>query len=125
MKIKQGIKEIPELFLYGDPPAMVVSWGSDEVNIFAVNDMMAHKGWSLNPIHRPSGMHICCTNRTVGREDDLLRDLKECVALAKQNPKASEEGNAPIYGMAASFPDRGTVQDLVGNYLDVLLELHE
>lgn len=34
-------------------------------------------------------------------------------------------GNAPIYGLAATFPDRGTVKDLVAGYLDVLMELHD
>lgn len=62
------------------------------MDIFAVNDKMAAKGWSLNPIHRPSGMHICVTNRTVGREDDLLRDLALCVEQTRAEPSSGEKG---------------------------------
>ncbi len=62
------------------------------MNIFSVNDKMAAKGWSLNPIHRPSGMHICVTNRTVGREDDLLRDLAAAVAEARSEPGSADKG---------------------------------
>jgi sphinganine-1-phosphate aldolase len=122
-RIKEGVSSIAGLYVYGNPPAMVVSWGSDEVNIFAVNDKMAHLGWSLNPLHRPAGMHICVTNRTVGREEDLLRDLEKCVREVRADPDSGKKGNAPIYGMAQSFPDRGTVADLTMGYLDVLLEL--
>jgi hypothetical protein len=86
---------------------------------------MAAKGWSLNPSHRPAGMHICCTNRTVGREHDLLRDLALAVEETRNDPESGKHGNAPIYGLAATFPDRTTVQDLVAGYLDVLLELHD
>merc|ERR1711991_656473 len=75
--ILEGVRKIKGIKLLGDPKAMVVSWGSDELNVFAINDKMVKKGWSLNPIHRPAGMHICVTNRTVGREEDLLRDLAE------------------------------------------------
>lgn len=56
VRIREGVARIPGLFLLGSPPAMVIAWGSNEVNIYAVNDRMAAKGWSLNPIHRPAGM---------------------------------------------------------------------
>lgn len=121
--IREGVKKIKGLKLYGNPPAMVISWGSDEVNIFAVNDKMAAKGWSLNPLHRPAGMHVCVTNRTVGREQELLRDLAEAVEEVRRDPESAKKGNAPVYGLAATFPDRGTVKELVSGYLDVLMEL--
>lgn len=122
-KIQEGVAKIRGLKVLGNPPAMVVSWGSDELDIFAINDKMAHMGWSLNPIHRPSGMHICVTNRTVGREGDLLRDLAKAVEEVRADPSLSKQGNAPLYGMASSFPDRGTVKDLTQGYLDVLFEV--
>ena len=111
--------------MFGNPPAMVISWGSDELNIFAVNDRMAKRGWSLNPVHRPAGMHICVTNKTIGREDDLLRDLAEACEEVRNDPSTADSGNAPVYGLAATFPDRSTVKDLVSGYLDVLMEVHD
>ena len=122
-KIRDGVAKIRGLKVWGNPPAMVVSWGSDELNVFAINDRMAHMGWSLNPIHRPAGMHICVTNRTAGREEDLLRDLAKAVEEVRADPTTAKQGNAPVYGMAQSFPDRGTVKDLTQGYLDVLFEV--
>lgn len=40
-----------------------------------------------------------------------------------QDPELGGKGNAAIYGLAQSFPDRNTVADLTLGYLDVLLEL--
>ena len=91
MKIREGVKKIPGLKLWGNPPAMVISWGSDELNVFAVNDRMAKMGWSLNPVHRPAGMHICVTNKTVGREDDLLRDLAAACEEVRKDPTTAKK----------------------------------
>ncbi len=63
MKIRAGVAKIPGLFVYGTPPAMVVAWGSHELNVFAINDKMAHRGWSLNPVRAASlvaGVFVHC-----------------------------------------------------------------
>jgi hypothetical protein len=48
--------------VFGNPPAMVVAWGSNEVNIFAVNDRMAAKVLSL------CSVVLSCKQRFVCRD---------------------------------------------------------
>ena len=42
--IKEGVAEIPELALSGDP-TFVIRFRSDEVDVFHVNDFMKTRGW--------------------------------------------------------------------------------
>ena len=42
--IKEGVAEIPKLALIGDP-TFVISFRSDEVDVFHVNNCMKTRGW--------------------------------------------------------------------------------
>jgi sphinganine-1-phosphate aldolase len=59
--------EIPELYILGEPLASVVAFGSanDSVNVHAVGDAMATRGWHLNALTNPPGLHIACTVRFI------------------------------------------------------------
>ncbi|KAH9308703.1 hypothetical protein KI387_036614, partial [Taxus chinensis] len=116
--IQQGIKQIPELFIVGRPDMTVIAFGSDEVDIFKVNDVMSSYGWHLNALQRPNSIHICLTLQHTVIAEDFLKDLKAAVNSVLENPNAFEDGMAPIYGAAAKMPDRGTVQDLLIAYMD-------
>jgi len=121
-KIKQGIREIPELHLMGDS-LFVVAFASDTLDIYKVLDQMTHKKWSLNGLHKPSCMHICVTLRHTqpGVAERFLEDLRESVAYVKANPE--EKGNmAPVYGIAATMPMRGLVGDMLKKYLDLIFK---
>ncbi|BBG93875.1 dihydrosphingosine phosphate lyase, partial [Prunus dulcis] len=117
-RLQKGIEEIPELFVIGRPDMTVVALGSDVVDIFEVNDIMSSKGWHLNALQRPNSIHICVTLQHVPIIDDFLRDLTESVKTVKENPGPISGGLAPIYGAAGRMPDRGTVQELLVNYMD-------
>jgi glutamate/tyrosine decarboxylase-like PLP-dependent enzyme len=121
-KIKQGVREIPELHLMGDS-LFVVAFASDSLDIYKVLDQMSHKKWSLNGLHKPSCMHICVTLRHTqpGVAERFLEDLRESVAYVKANPE--EKGSmAPVYGMAATMPMRGLVGDMLKKYLDLIFK---
>lgn len=47
-EIKKGIQEMPELTLIGQP-TFVISFRSDAVDVFHINDFMKTKGWHLKP----------------------------------------------------------------------------
>ncbi|KAH0991951.1 hypothetical protein GBA52_003434 [Prunus armeniaca] len=117
-RLQKGIEEIPELFVIGRPDMTVVALGSNVVDIFEVNDIMSCKGWHLNALQRPNSIHICVTLQHVPIIDDFLRDLTESVKTVKENPGPISGGLAPIYGAAGRMPDRGTVQELLVNYMD-------
>ncbi len=119
-EIKAGIGEIPELQVMGDP-LWVVAFKSDTLNIYRIMDFMTKRHWNLNGLHKPSCVHICVTLRHTqkGVTKRFLKDLREAAAHVRENP-SEEGGSAPVYGMAASFPMRGAVSEMLRRYLDVI-----
>ncbi|MEN8119450.1 MAG: aminotransferase class V-fold PLP-dependent enzyme [Bacteroidota bacterium] len=122
-KIKEAITEIPELFILGNP-LWVISFGSNELDIYKVMDAMTKRHWSINGLHKPSALHIAITLRHAqsGVAERFIKDLKDSVAEVKTQPK-TKGGMAPIYGLAASIPFRGAVGDLLKRYLDILYKV--
>jgi glutamate/tyrosine decarboxylase-like PLP-dependent enzyme len=120
--IKAGIREIPELKILGEP-LWVIAFASDEVNIYQVLENMTRRGWRLNGLYKPPCVHICVTLRhtSPGVAERFTRDLKDSVKEVKENPD-KQEGMAPVYGMAATIPARGMVDDLLRLYMDKLYE---
>lgn len=119
-KIKQGVREIPELQLCGDP-LFVIAFTSESLDVFQIMEQMTRKGWGLNGLHSPAAVHICVTLRHTqpGVAEQFLADLKDAVAFVKANPDAPS-GVGPIYGMASAVELRGMVSDLLKMYMDVL-----
>jgi glutamate/tyrosine decarboxylase-like PLP-dependent enzyme len=117
--IKQGIGEISELTLMGDP-LWVIAFESKNLDIYKVMDQMTQKGWNLNGLHKPACVHICLTLRhtQAGVAERFLSDLKESINYIKVHPYESG-GMAPVYGMAASLPFKGVVRDFLKRYLDM------
>ncbi len=72
--IKQGIADIPELYILGKP-LWVIAFGAKKMNIYRVLDAMTQKGWSLNGLHKPSCIHIAIPLRHTrkGFVNDLLK----------------------------------------------------
>ncbi|MBU0465090.1 MAG: aminotransferase class V-fold PLP-dependent enzyme [Proteobacteria bacterium] len=117
-KIKQGINQIPELYILGKP-LWVIAFGAKKLNIYRVLDEMTQKGWSLNGLHKPSCVHIAITllHTSEGVCQRFIDDLKQAVEKVKTTPD-TKKGMAPVYGMAATLPARGVVSDILKKYLD-------
>jgi glutamate/tyrosine decarboxylase-like PLP-dependent enzyme len=118
--IKAGIRNIPELKPLGDS-LFVIAFASGSLDIYKVLEAMAHKGWSLNGLHKPSCVHLCVTLRHTqpGVAQRFLRDLGAAVDHVRANPE--EKGTmAPVYGMASTLPLRGVVSDMLKRYLDLI-----
>ena len=79
---------------------------------------------SLNGLHRPPAVHLCVTLRHTqpGVADRFLADLRDSVAEVKAQPNR-KGGMAPVYGMAATLPFRGIVDDMLRRYMDVLYKV--
>ncbi len=118
--IRRGIESIPDLFVLGDP-LWIISFASHALDIYRVMDFMSRRNWSLNGLHKPSAVHICVTLRHAqpGVAEKFVGDLKAAVEFVKSNPQ-EKGGMAPVYGLAATFPLRGMVSELLKRYMDVL-----
>ncbi len=123
-KVREGIAGIPGLRVLGDP-LWVIAFTADEVDIYEVMARMTERGWSLNGLHRPPAIHIALTLRHTqpGVADRFLADLRDTVTGARSAGSGASTGAAPVYGMAATFPARGAVGELLRRYVDKLYEV--
>ncbi|HUH98887.1 MAG TPA: aminotransferase class V-fold PLP-dependent enzyme [Anaerolineales bacterium] len=122
-RIRSGIEALPGFHLLGES-FFTAAFASDEVNIYDVLDFMASRGWSLNPLQKPAGIHLSVTLRHTqpGVSERFIDDLQAAATYVKAHP--SEHGNsAPLYGTAATIPMRGLVTDLLKHYIDLLSKI--
>jgi glutamate/tyrosine decarboxylase-like PLP-dependent enzyme len=117
--MRRGIERIPELFVYGDP-LWVIAFGSDILDVYAVMDEMTARGWSLNGLQHPPGVHICVTLRHAqpGVAERFVDDLEASVSAVRAMP-GTKGSMAPIYGMAGATKTKGTVEELLARYGDL------
>jgi glutamate/tyrosine decarboxylase-like PLP-dependent enzyme len=125
-EIKAGIDDIDGLRVLGDP-LWVIAFASDEVNIYEVMAQMAERGWSLNGLHHPPAVHIAVTLRHTkpGVAQRFLTDLQDSVEQARASGGEPTTGAAPMYGMAATFPSRSAVKELITRYIDKIYEVDD
>jgi len=118
--IIEGIKTIPELKLIGDP-TFVVSFLSDEVNIYLVNDYMKTQGWRFNVFQFPPALHFCVTRPSTqveGIAEQMIQDLRAGVQYAKDNADTVSDTSA-IYGISGNVEGNQMVRDILESYLDL------
>jgi sphinganine-1-phosphate aldolase len=118
--VRDGIRAIPHLRVLGDP-LWVVAFTSDTVDVYRLLERMRRRGWNLNGLHKPAAVHLCVTLRhtQAGVAERFLADLRASVDEVLSAPAATE-GAAPVYGLAATIPFRGMVNDLLKRYIDLL-----
>jgi sphinganine-1-phosphate aldolase len=110
--IREGVKRIPELKVIGDS-LWVIAFTSETLNIYQVMERMSSKGWILNGLHKPPAVHFAVTLRHTRKEvaDRFIADLQESVRYVKEHP-TEESGMAPVYGMAATYPEESASEIL-------------
>ncbi|MFX1304010.1 MAG: pyridoxal phosphate-dependent decarboxylase family protein [Promethearchaeota archaeon] len=116
-KLINGINEIPDLYIIGKPVMSVFSFTSDKIDIYQLGDRMDKKGWHLDRIQFPNALHMMVNPHHAEIVDTFLKDLRETVTEVVENPGKSTDGDAAIYGMVASLPDREKVKDYIINFL--------
>lgn len=96
-KVIATIEDIPQLRLLGRPEFCLVAFTSDEINVFNIIDEMKERAWYIQPQLGFSGskenIHLSISSISLDRVDEMLADLRECVARADQAP---ERGPDPI-----------------------------
>lgn len=116
------INSIPELEIMGQSEAMIVCFRSrneETLKTYAIGYKMIKKGWAINLLQYPVGIHICCTVQTVGHELEFLNDLKDVIRDLIANGEGHIGGTAAVYGSAAVFP-AGPVEEVMKGYQDAI-----
>jgi sphinganine-1-phosphate aldolase len=121
--LKENIRAIPELKVLGDP-LFVIAMVSDEIDIYALSDVMATKGWGLPGQQMPPCVHIALTQRHTqpGVKERLIEDLRESVAYVKAHPEM-QGSLAPVYGMTSNVQMAGAVKDFLRGLIDMTYDI--
>jgi hypothetical protein len=86
-RIVAGIEAIPGLRILGRPEMNLLAFASDQVSVFHVIDEMKLRGWYVQPQlafgASPENVHLSINPAGERWVDDLLRDLRECVEVAR------------------------------------------
>jgi sphinganine-1-phosphate aldolase len=115
-ELRGAVESLPELRTLGDSPFMV-AFGSDELDVWHLNDALQERGWRLNGCQHPPGLHFCVTrpNTAPGVVEAFAADLREAVAYAKDPPPSPPRSGA-LYG--AGGAELPATADLLLAYLD-------
>lgn len=120
--IERKLRELKGLYIFGVPATSVVAMGSKVFDIYRLSDALNSKGWSLNTLQFPSGIHICITlmHTKDGIADNFINDVETIVKELMKNPEKPLEGKMVIYGVSQTIPDRSIVGDFTRLFLDSL-----
>ncbi|MBI2425232.1 MAG: aspartate aminotransferase family protein [Candidatus Hydrogenedentes bacterium] len=115
----KGIERIQGLRVLGSPPVGVFAYNSFDkrINIYAVADEMAKRGWHIDRQQKPPCIHLMINPGHAKIVDQYLQDLEDAVETVRDNPHAALSGSAPAYGLMAGAPMRGLVEK---NVLDMM-----
>ncbi|CAF0916017.1 unnamed protein product [Rotaria sp. Silwood1] len=117
--IADGWSKIDGLYLLHNPDVSVVSVGSDSFNIYYLLDGLRAKGWHLNGLQNPPGLHIAVTqlHTQPGVADKLLEDTRQCVVEILTKEDMNDTPTAVIYGTNQKVPDKSLVCDIAKLYI--------
>ncbi len=78
-KLQAGIRSIPGLRVWGEPVMSVMAFGSEELDIMALGDVMDDRGWCLDRQNGPDALHIMVSPEHARVADAFLGDLSAAV----------------------------------------------
>ena len=121
-KLRKGIRAIDGLDIMGRPKASLFGFYATDpkVNIFAVGDLMEERGWHIDRIQKPEGLHAMVTPAHEASADTYLSDLAWAVEEVRAHPQRAVRGNAAMYGMIARVPFRGMIRREVMKMMEKL-----
>lgn len=122
-RLVAGIAAIPGLRVFGDPPATVIAFGSQDpaLDTFALADRLQAKGWHFDRDQNPDGIHLTVMAGHLPVVDEFLADVRLEAEWVRAHPEAKREGSAATYGLMAKIPLRGMVKNAV---LEVMLKMY-
>lgn len=118
-----GVAAIDGLRVLGDPSGPLLAYGSADakVNIYAVGDQMDARGWNVNRLQNPDGLHAMITANHLQVVEPYLRDLRDAVQAVRANPALAKSGSAATYGLISHLPLRRMVRKQV---LDLFAQMY-
>ncbi len=85
---RAGIEAIDGLKVLGDPHLSIVTYGSDEFDVFRIAELMAPKGWLPGLVQQPHGIHRMMSMVHAVSLDEYLADVRTAVAVVRNEGTA-------------------------------------
>jgi len=123
-KLIKGIEDIPELYVLGEPQATVFAFGSDTLNVYALGEKMKSLRWHIDSQHMPPCLHMTVSPAHHSIVESFLADLRTAVKEVAKLKAEDVAGEAAMYGMIGSMPDRGAAHDFAVQYLSNIYRVH-
>ncbi|XP_026322245.1 sphingosine-1-phosphate lyase-like [Hyposmocoma kahamanoa] len=123
--IENELRKVEGIFIFGKPTTTVVAFGSKQFDIFKLADLLHKKGWSLNALQFPSGIHICVTHAHTqpGVATRFVNDVRDAVSACLKDTDGPVQGKMAIYGVAQEISDRSLVSDITKYFIDSMYYL--
>jgi glutamate/tyrosine decarboxylase-like PLP-dependent enzyme len=82
-RLVAGVRATPGLTILGEPEVTLAAIAADapHVDVFAINDELARRGWQLDRQGPPDSLHVTCVPVHATTIDAFLADLRDAVAL--------------------------------------------
>jgi len=124
-----------ELAVLGRPLVSVVAFEARRLDIYALADAMAERGWHLNALQDPPALHVAVTLPVARNWERLAADLEAVVEAERERERerAVQAGpgavvvaerkkgdTATLYGVAGSLPNKSVVVDIATGFLDLM-----
>ena len=116
-RIVSAVNRIDGLSLLAQPDMSLVAFSSDQLDIYAVGEDMTEKGWHLDRLQNPKGLHMTVSPVHKQVLDPFLADLERSVRAVLESGRTAD-GEAAMYGALSAMDDRGQVEDFLLNFLD-------
>ncbi len=94
VKLITGIRAIPELCTWGEPQLGLFSYGSEQLDIFAVWKQLALRGWFTGLLTEPRGIHLMLSPAHAQVADEYLADLRDATDAVRRSGERAPETRA-------------------------------
>lgn len=115
-RLRHAVESMPELTVLGEPQGPLLAYGARDrsaLSIFAVGDRMEARGWQINRLQKPDGLHAMVTAKHLDVIDAYIADLRAAIAEVIADPGLADTGGAATYAMLSHLPVRGMVRGRV------------
>jgi sphinganine-1-phosphate aldolase len=85
-----GISSIPGLVFWAKPDVSILNFGSEELDIYAVAELMKARGWIPGLTRDPKGMHTMLSLQHAAAMDAYLADLRASVDAVRASKAKSQ-----------------------------------
>ena len=86
---------------------------------------MKERKWHLDAQHLPASLHLTVSPAHEKIVEPFLRDLREVVEEVSRTKEEAPSGEAALYGMMGTLPDRKMAKNLALQYLNDLYRVKE